>query len=343
MQHSGLLAIPESDEEWEDFIKSFEEEGEDVYEYLKEDLLQMKNKLLQVLPERFHPYVNDGTINQPSLDSRVRKELLVWIEGKERLTEKVMEEAKEYLESIREQLPASLVNIVEEGLHDAQVQHIFRKDRCIRMTLNGDGSFSNASSIVIEMNDIVTETFDQPVTEGMYWLYEEADVSEHGFKLGVLFDSSNEWVVEMKDIQMTLFYRNESIFGFEGDCVATEKEIEEAENHLQTKLPKDYVSFLFTQNGGKPNHPFILMEDKELEIERFLSAEELVESNNCIVFAKCITGTLAFNKDHSIVYFENDGEIRTVSDQFDSLLDKMLSKEYLEEDVILRKHFLYES
>ena len=54
MQDAHVLALPESDEEWADYIRSFEEEGEDIQTYLRSSLARIKERLLNVLPKEFH-------------------------------------------------------------------------------------------------------------------------------------------------------------------------------------------------------------------------------------------------------------------------------------------------
>src|SRR5690606_2923667 len=161
MQDAHLLTIPESDEEWEDFIRGFEEEGENVYDYLNDELESVKDELLLILPDEFHPYVLNGTINKPELEKSVRERLVNWQREETEKYERVMEEASQYMETIRGRLPRRLVEIVEDGLHDAQVQYVYRRNDSLRITLNGSGSFSKGQGIVIEIEGKIEEKSEE--------------------------------------------------------------------------------------------------------------------------------------------------------------------------------------
>lgn len=324
MQHIGIMTYCESDEEWEDFIRSFEEDGDDVYEYLKNELEEVKEELYTILPKKFHPFIDNGTINQPSLPKNVRDDLIQWFKEQERKIEKVVEEAAEYHERIRNLLPASLHEIVECGLHDSNVQYIFRNGSSLRFTVDYVNS-PHAVKMVIDINDIISESSDNPIYEGMYWLYEEADIDSQGYRLGVLF-SGAEWEVVAKEFNVTYYYRNEHIFG-----------LEEEETHddplqpIPWDLPESYTSFLSKYNGGKPNHPFILLREKEIEIHRFIPLQELAIQEDLLPFADCHLGRLAFQKDQRIVYLDESGAVVNMAESFEQFLEQMLSKEYIEE------------
>ena len=60
MQDAHILVLPESDEEWKDYIRGFEENGEDVHIYLRNRLDQEKGRLLTVLPKEFHSLLRMG-------------------------------------------------------------------------------------------------------------------------------------------------------------------------------------------------------------------------------------------------------------------------------------------
>ncbi len=72
----NLLPIPETDSDWESTLREAKEEGEDLPARLKEELEDIKAELLTVLPSRFVPYLENGTLNQPSLPKSVREDYL---------------------------------------------------------------------------------------------------------------------------------------------------------------------------------------------------------------------------------------------------------------------------
>ncbi|CAG9621543.1 hypothetical protein BACCIP111883_02316 [Sutcliffiella rhizosphaerae] len=76
---SNLLPIHETDEEWEYVINEAEVEGEDLAAKLREELENLKGQLLNNLPKKFIPYVEDGTLNQPILPKKIREDYLRWV------------------------------------------------------------------------------------------------------------------------------------------------------------------------------------------------------------------------------------------------------------------------
>ncbi|WAA13310.1 DUF4085 family protein [Fervidibacillus halotolerans] len=336
MQLTGMITTFETDEEWEDFIQSFDAK-KDAFEYLRCELRDEKDRLLKVLPETFHPYVHNGSINQPTLPKQIRKQLILWQKGLEEQVEKTMEDAHRHFQHIKNKLPHSFVQLMEEGLHDAQITHIFRKDDYLRLTLNSEGSFSNSAAVVLQFFGIQTETFDLPLKEGMYWLYEEVDVAKDGFKLGVLLDSLCEWEIVAKKFQMTKYFRNEAKFGFEEDEHGNKHDInvldtfKTVENRLKWKFPKAFQTFLSTFRSGKHNHPFVLLHDVELEIETFLFIDEYERKGDYVPFAKCQNGVIAFHiNNKNIVYLDNC-EQRVVAQNFENFLQNMYTKEWMDE------------
>lgn len=332
MQDAHLLTIPESDEEWEDFIRGFEEEGENVYDYLNDELESVKDELLLILPDEFHPYVLNGTINKPELEKSVRERLVNWQREETEKYERVMEEASQYMETIRGRLPRRLVEIVEDGLHDAQVQYVHRMNDSLRITLNGSGSFSKGQGIVIEIEGKIEEKSEETLHPGMYWLYEEADVDDEGFRLGVLFDGG-EWEVVAKDFAITHYYRYEDEFGLieEDKKPVSEKKLKETEKNLGIHFPSAYKKLIKSQNGGKLNHSVYLLPEQAIFIERLLPVEELQENDGFLPFAECNNGRFAFKlKNNHIVYISNSGIEKNVADDFDQFLEGLYTEEYRE-------------
>jgi len=335
MQDAHLLTFPESDEEWADFIRGFEEESEDFRAYLRGELESIKDRLLQILPETFHPYVLDGTINQPELPKRVRDEVLAWLKEKQEEAEKVIDAAGEYKEKIRGELPEGLAEIADAGLHDAQIRFIRRGEDVLRLTLDGSGSFSCGEAAVIEISGIKEERSEFPLAPGMYWLYEETDVERDGFRLGVLFDSPmTEWEITATDFRIRHFYRNEEHPGWadeDGPAGASAGEWKKAEQRLGFRFPQAFRELMNRQNGGRIDHPFFLLPDRAVEITRILPLEELAEQGGVIPFAACTIGSVAFLRETGrIVYVAEDGEPRPLADSFEEWTRLLLSGEFVE-------------
>lgn len=331
MQDAHILALPESDEEWADFIRSFEEEGEDVHAYLSGDLKQMKERLLNVLPEEFHSFIEDGSINQPYLSKDVSTELLAWLKGKQQEYEEVIEQARVHFDSIRHQLPEGFVKLQENGLHDASILHIARKDDAIRLTLDGAGSFNAAACIVLTFNKVEKEYSDLPLKEGQYWLYEEVDVHEVGAVFRVLLDSPmTQWAVVAQDVTIEHYYKADSLPVWQEEELmigASAEEIAEAKERLQVTLPQEYVELLADQNGGNLTHSLIATVGAVVDIGRLFSIAELVRNGEFVWISHNVA--LRFRGDSEpIVVYKNIGPI---AENFNQFLERCVSTEYVDE------------
>ena len=123
-----------------------------------------------------------------------------------------MSRRRVHFDSIRDQLPEGFVKLQENGLHDASILHIARKDDAIRLTLDGAGSFNAAAYIVLTFNKVEKEYSDLPLQEGQYWLYEEVDVHEAGAVFRVLLDSPmTQWAVVAQDVIIEHYYKADSL------------------------------------------------------------------------------------------------------------------------------------
>ena len=92
---SNLLPIQESDQDWEIALREAKEEGEDVIARLKEELEEVKEELIHFLPSRFIPYLENGTLNQPTLPKTVREDYLHWMREGDKQFEQVLDAAYE--------------------------------------------------------------------------------------------------------------------------------------------------------------------------------------------------------------------------------------------------------
>lgn len=329
MQDAHVLVLPESDEEWADFIRSFEEEGEDVQTYLRHELEQMKGRLLHVLPEEFHPFIEDGSINQPSLAKEVKVRLLAWIKGKQQEYEAVSEQAHVHFESIRNQLPEGFVNL--QGLHDASILHVVRKEDAIRITLDGTGSFTNANRIVLTFQRVKEEQSELPLQEGQYWLYEEVDVHEVGAVFRVLVDGPmTQWAVVAEDVIIEYYYKatsvaiwqdEETIFG------ATAKEVEQTETSVGVSFPGKYKELLMEQNGGYLTHNLIVTAQAVVDVGRLFSSEELIDEGELLWISQNVALDYSGGLEPTVIY----KEIGQIAENVEQFLEACLSTEYVDE------------
>jgi hypothetical protein len=187
MTMMGFFTFPESIEEWEERIKSLNansESGINYIEILTGELEEKKDDLLKYLPESFHSYIYDGTINTSYPTPKLRKMADEWIKKTDEKTTNVLKEYNKFFDSIRASIPYNAQKIHDFGMHDARVfdytdinktfELIF-KDRDLKFI------FTNIYSLHIP-NQL----------KGRYWLYDEIYSTEHGFELRVLFDDLSE-------------------------------------------------------------------------------------------------------------------------------------------------------
>ena len=333
MQDAHLITIPESEDDWESFIRSFEEEGENVYDYLDQELEEVKEVLLSVLPDEFHPYVLDGTINKPELDKKVREQLIAWQNKETEKYERCMEEAALYFEKIRDKLPQGLIDIYEAGLHDAVLKNVYRFNGNMRITLNS-GGFSKGDVSVIRIFGIVEEKAPFPLEEAMYWLYEEVDIDEKGCRLGVLFDGSLEWEVIAKDFSIVHYYRDSDHFGWEDSDRPPVPEgiMEKAAKRICFSFPTSYLSLMNEKNGGTLTHSVFLLPSREVVIKNMLPVEEFENLEDFIPFAICDNGKVAFRKiDGKILFLGENGSLEEIAGDFSEFVENLFTEEYVED------------
>lgn len=204
----NLLPIHETDEEWEIVLREAKEEGEDYISYLKEDLEEAKEELLQILPDRFIRYVKDGILNQPTLPKSVREDYLQWIREAEVEFEKILDAASENTMQSVSTLSTAVQEVFSESLHDAIIERIERKDDTLHIHINTDGGFSSKSHIHFSFHHVITEESDELLQVGQWIIYYELQKTKSGYAFRVLFDCpDSEWTIGIKNIDATYYYR----------------------------------------------------------------------------------------------------------------------------------------
>jgi hypothetical protein len=189
MQVSGFLVFPETKEEWEKMLAFYKSEGIDYKKHFKEDLESRKSDLLTYLPESFHPYIYDGTLNSEYPTPELRKMAEEWQKKYDERMEIIEKEYTQYYDSIKEKLPNNVVQLRENSLHDAKVLSIEipSKDMFV-ITLDCRGGFHYFTDIKLTFLG-VKELSPPDKLEGAWWLYDEVYTHKAGFELHVLFDA----------------------------------------------------------------------------------------------------------------------------------------------------------
>ncbi|MGY3714726.1 DUF4085 family protein [Sutcliffiella cohnii] len=204
----NLLPIQEEDEHWEIALREAEEEGEDIFTRLKEELDEVKEQLLQTLPSRFIPYVKDGTLNKPTLPKHVRDDYVQWMREADKEFEQVLDAAYEQTKVAITYLPQAVQEVFQESLHDAVIQQIIRDDKSLQLIINTDGGFSTKSLIHLHFKNVISEETNHPIEVGQWFIYDELQKRDNSFAFRVLFECpESEWTITMESLDANYFYR----------------------------------------------------------------------------------------------------------------------------------------
>ena len=318
----------------QNILRDFEGDGEDIQAYLRDELERMKGRLLNVLPEEFHSSIEDGSINQPDLDKEVKARLLTWVKRQQQMYEAVVEQAHAHFESIRDQLPEGFVKIWGEGLHDASILHVVRKDDTIRLTLDGAGSFNKANRIVLTFHGVKEEHSESPLKEGQHWLYEEFDVHEAGAVFRVLVDGPmTQWTVVAKDVTIERYYKANNLPVWQDEDLiagASVEEISEVEEKLQAVFPAKYKELLAEQNGGQLTHGLIATAEEVVDVGRLFVVEELVREGELLWISQNIALKFSEDSEPTVVY----KGIGQIAENIERFLEDGVSTEYVDEMAI---------
>ncbi|MFN7249490.1 MAG: DUF4085 family protein [Anaerobacillus sp.] len=204
----NLLPIHESDSDWELAIREAKEENEDLFSRLKEELEEVKEELLQVLPCRFIPYLENGTLNQPTLPKTVREDYLRWMREADKEFEQILDAAYECKKQAVPFLSTAAQNIFAESLHDSTIQRIEREGDTLLLYINTVGGFSSISLIHFIFKGVTSEETDVPLQVGQWFIYDELQKNDDGFAYRVLYECpESQWTITMRELDAQYYYR----------------------------------------------------------------------------------------------------------------------------------------
>ncbi|MDR4887707.1 DUF4085 family protein [Fredinandcohnia sp. QZ13] len=204
----NTLPIHESEEEWEFSLRDAKEEGEDLISRLKEELEEVKGVLLQTLPDRFLPYVKNGTLNQPTLPKSVRDDYLQWMHEADKEFEHILDAAHEQTANAVTFLSKEVQDVFEESLHDSTIERIEREGDTLHLYINTDGGFSSKALIQFTFENVMAEEFEVPLEVGHWIVYYELQKTNDGFAFRVLFECpDSEWTISMRNLEACYYYR----------------------------------------------------------------------------------------------------------------------------------------
>ncbi|MGM9950629.1 MAG: DUF4085 family protein [Lysinibacillus sp.] len=207
----SLLPIQESDEEWDIVIREAQEEGRDLAKELRQELEEIREELIAVIPERFHPYVQDDTLNTPTLPKQVRDDYVGWMKEQHRLFENTLEKAGESREEALPLLSEHAQEVFQDSLHDGVVTNVERIGNDLAVMLDMKGGFTSKAIILLKFVNVSSE--EGFLESGSYYIYDELRRTDKGVALRVIFDCPEmQWTVECETIEAAYYFRPATYF-----------------------------------------------------------------------------------------------------------------------------------
>ncbi|QHJ69136.1 DUF4085 family protein [Planococcus halotolerans] len=203
MKVSGFLTFPETEEQWEEDQAGYREQGIDPAEVHRRDLEDRKEDLLKFLPESFHPYIYDGTINSKYPTPELRNMADRWEADYEARFDALLDDYSRHYESIKEFLPPGAIQLTEKSLHDCVVKSVDRPsyDELV-LLIDCSGGFHYFKDVEVKFTEVSDALIPEDIT-GAWWLYNEIYLSGDRVELHVLFDTPiTEVTIICKDIQI---------------------------------------------------------------------------------------------------------------------------------------------
>lgn len=271
-QTCNLLPIHESDGDWESEFEYAKEEGIDLTKRLAEDLEMVKEELLTVLPSRFIPFVEDGTLNQPTLPKSVREDYLQWMRECDKEFEAILAGAYENTKSTISYLSENVQEVFNDSLHDSIIERIERENGNLHIFLNAEGGFTNKSIIHFIFKNVLREESDEPLQIGQWFIYNELKKTEKGFAFRVLLDCpDSEWTIETQNIDASYYYRPVNYAKLRDERRVMDKSIEEYIQELNKDQHQQYFFITpdanITISGFKDSAPFVNLEVGEIQLK----------------------------------------------------------------------------
>lgn len=212
-EDSHLLLIPKDDDFWPDQIEYAREQGFDFNERQLTELLEVKEKLLQIVPEKFHRYIEDGSINLPGFPKRIAKKYWAWQDEIEEQFIQMQVAAGENTQNVIPKLLPNAQIIFERTLHDARIESTSWEGEDYHVLLNCSGGFLPESYVLMKFIDASVVSGEIP--NNAYYIYDECIATENGIALKVLFDGhSNEVVIAAKTIDAVSVFHPKSIHDY---------------------------------------------------------------------------------------------------------------------------------
>lgn len=203
LQVSGFLTFPETEEEWEAHQAGYRADGVNPEDIQRQELEDKREDLLKFLPESFHPYIYDGSINAAYPSPGLREMILKWEADHEARVDTLLDEYSRHYESIKELLPEGAVQLTEKSLHDCVVTSIeHATDDTLVLRLNCQSGFHYFKEIQVTFTGVVEALISEDLADAV-WLYNEIYLIGDLVELHVLFDAPmTEVTIVSRNVQI---------------------------------------------------------------------------------------------------------------------------------------------
>ncbi|CAM3364062.1 MULTISPECIES: DUF4085 family protein [Saccharibacillus] len=199
MQLSSLLAVPRTKEGWDEELAFCREIGVDYVEQAHVSLAHNRKELLALLPAKLHPYVLDGTLNQPYAPPELAAQIAEWRADFDRRRQEFGRAVREAYESVKEQLPPAARELWERSLHDAQFVSCERRPGGVIELRFDESTMGKASAPPnrLVFSGVGAATIPDDL-ERAYWYGEEFELAPAGFALLVLLQKEDGGFTELR-------------------------------------------------------------------------------------------------------------------------------------------------
>ena len=192
VQISHLLSVFEQDES---------DRTEEDRVYLEWQITTFKEPLMGVLPARFHPYIEDGSLNKPTLAQAVREDYLAWVQEEEQSFKQLVKEAYLCTKETLAGCSKSVQDVLSQNLHDSEVWKIERMDGNVSMTIRCD-CFTSMEVVVLVFEDVLGESSEV----GVYINHLELQKTNKGFAFRIICENNQEWTIEAKALHARSYF-----------------------------------------------------------------------------------------------------------------------------------------
>ncbi|MBY0121757.1 DUF4085 family protein [Bacillus sp. S/N-304-OC-R1] len=141
-----------------------------------------------ILPSRFIPYVENGTLNGPTLPKTVSEDYLQWMREADKAFQEFLGAADRQTKQAVPYLPVAVQDVFAESLHDSSIELIDRYGDTLHLFINTDGGFTSKSHIHLIFQNVLTEESDKALSVGQWIVYYELQKNDDGFAFRVLFE-----------------------------------------------------------------------------------------------------------------------------------------------------------